>query len=190
MNVVLGLDISSRSTATVAIPLDWDGRWGRVEWLLCGQKLPLRASDLVRAQRTEQIARAIVEFARRKGASVAWIEGYAFGQVRGAHTLAEVGGVVRLELVRAGIEIQTANMSSARKLLLGKVPVGAKLPNGKREKGVAKAACYETLTALGARLPAKAPGMDVADAIVAANLGLSRLGGYAIAHLPAGGKAA
>jgi hypothetical protein len=183
VTVILGLDISSRSTATVAIPLDWDGRWSRVEWLLCGQPLTKRASDLVRAQRCEQIARSIVEFARRQGGSVAWIEGYAFGQNTSAHTLAEVAGVVRLELVRAGIEINTANMSTARKLLLGKVPVGKKLENGKREKGVAKAAVYRTLTALGAKLPIGTPGMDVADAIVCANFGLEKLGGYAFAQV-------
>jgi len=188
--VILGLDISSRSTATVAIPLSWDGVWSRVEWLLCGQPLPRGASDLARAQRTEHIARAIVEFARRKGGTVAFIESYGFNQNTSAHTLAEVAGVVRLELVRAGIEIHTAQMSTARKLLLGKIPVGKKLPSGKREKGVAKLAVYETLTAMGARLPAGTPGMDVADAIVAANFGLERLGGYAFAQVPAGGKAA
>lgn len=185
MTTILGLDISSRSTATVAIPLSWDGNWSRVEWLLCGQKLPRTATDMARAQRCEQIARSIVEFARRKGATLAWFEGYAFSQNTSAHTLAEVGGVVRLELVRAGIEIRTANMATARKLLLGKVPVGEKLPSGKRRKGVAKKAVYEALTASGARLPAGDEGCDVADAIVAANLGLSELGGYCWAQVAA-----
>jgi Holliday junction resolvasome RuvABC endonuclease subunit len=186
MTVLLGLDISSRSTATVAIPLDWDGRWSRVEWLLCGQKLTRGSSDMARAQRTESIARAIVEFARRKGATVAFFESYGFNQNTSAHTLAEVAGVVRLELVRAGIEIHTAQMSSARKLLLGKIPVGKKLKSGKREKGVAKQAVYETLTGWGAKLPPpERGGMDVADAIVAANLGLSELGGYCWAQVAA-----
>lgn len=174
MTTILGLDISSRSTATVAIPLDWDGRWSRVEWLLCGQPLPRGATDLARAQRTEHIARAIVEFARRKGGTVAFIESYGFNQNVAAHTLAEVAGVVRLELVRAGIEIHTAQMSSARKLLLGR------LPNPRAAgKGAAKKAVYGTLTAAGAKLPPEsAGGMDVADAIVCANHGLAELGGY------------
>lgn len=181
MNVVLGIDVSSRSTATVAIPSTWDGVWSRVEWLLCGQKLSRGATDLQRAQRCEQIAREIVGFAKRKGATVAWFEGYAFSQNTSAHTLAEVAGVVRLELVRAGIEIHTANMNSARKLLLGRVP-----SSRKEGKGAAKKAVYATLTAAGASLPKGDPGMDVADAIVCANWGLSDLGAYALAQLPAG----
>lgn len=181
MTVVLGLDISSRSTATVAIPLSWDGKWSRVEWHVCGQPLPRGASDLARAQRCEFIASAIVGFAKRKGASVAWIEGYGFSRNTSAHTLAEVAGVVRLELVRAGIEIHTANMGSARKLLLGKVP-----SSRTQGKGAAKKAVYAQLVAHGARLPVVSKGgFDVADAIVCANHGLAELGGYAFAQVAA-----
>lgn len=181
MTVVLGIDLSARSAAVVAIDSGWDGKWSRVEWLLCGQSLPRGASDLSRVQRCEHIARSLVEFAKRKGASVAWIESYGFNQAVAAHTLAEVGGVVRLELVRAGIEIHTAQMATARKLLLGRVP-----SSRKEGKGAAKRAVYATLTAAGARLPTGDAGMDVADAIVCANFGLSELGGYALAQLPAG----
>jgi hypothetical protein len=76
--------------------------------------------------------------------------------------LGEVGGVVRLELVRAGIELRTANMGTARKLLLGKVP-----------RSDAKMAVYAALRAAGARFETA----DEAHAMAAANLGLSELGG-------------
>jgi hypothetical protein len=71
--------------------------------------------------------------------------------------------VVRLELVRAGLDIHTANMSTARKLLLGKVP----------RKG-AKDAVVATLRAAGATFETA----DEVDAYVCANLGLSELGGF------------
>lgn len=66
---------------------------------------------------------------------------------------------MRLKLVRAGVSIRTANMSTARKLLLGKLP----------RKG-AKHAANAALHAAGS----PAWTLDEADAFVAViNLGLS-----------------
>lgn len=164
---VLGLDLSTTASAAVAVPLDWDGDWSRVRSLVVGERLRRDASDAERARRTETIAARLVAFARVTGATSAWVEGYAYSQATAAHTLAELGGVVRLELVRAGFELHTANMSTARKLLLGKVP-----------RQGAKRAVFETLGAAGARFETE----DESDAFCAANLGLSELGAFAFAQ--------
>lgn len=163
MSAIVGLDLSTRAAAAVAVPQDWDGRWNCVRTLVVGGALRRDATDAERARRSESIASRLVAFATLQRATSVWIEGYAFNQATAAHTLAEVGGVVRLELVRAGFEIRTANMSTARKLLLGKVP-----------RSGAKDAVVATLRAAGATFETA----DEADAYCCANLGLSELGGY------------
>lgn len=161
--MILGLDLSTRAAAAVAVPQDWDGRWSRVRSLVVGEPLHRDATDAERARRTETIAARLVAFARSCGVASVWIEGYAFNQATAAHTLAELGGVVRLELVRAGFDLHTANMSTARKLLLGKVP-----------RSGAKDAVVATLRAAGSTFETA----DEADAYCCANLGLSELGGF------------
>jgi Holliday junction resolvasome RuvABC endonuclease subunit len=133
-----------------------------VKTLVVGDRLRRDATDEERARRCETIAAQLVAFARLHGVTECWLEGYAFSQRTASHTLGEVGGVVRLELVRAGIAIRTANMSSARKLLLGKLP----------RKG-AKHAVHTALHAAGS----PAWTLDEADAFVAVNLGLSEHAG-------------
>lgn len=166
MSVLVGLDLSVTAAAAVSVPLNWDGRWSRVQSIVVGEKLHRNATDEERARRTETIASRLVAFARHAGATQAWIEGYAFNQRSAAHTLAELGGVVRLELVRAGIELHTANMSTARKLLLGKLP-----------RSDVKVHVFNALRAAGAPFET----CDEADAMAAANLGLSERGGYCYA---------
>jgi len=164
---LLGLDLSTRAAAAVAVPLAWDGQWARVASLVVGEKLRRGATDAERAQRTETIARKIVAFAKAHNVTQAWIEGYAFSRHDSAHTLGECGGVVRLELLRAGVELHTANMGTARKLLLGKVP-----------RSDVKVAVFEALRAAGATFDT----LDEADAFCAANLGLSDVGSYCFAQ--------
>jgi len=168
-SVILGLDLSATATAAVSVPLDWDGQWSRVHSVVVGEKLRHDASDAERARRCETIASRLVAFAQAERATVAFIEGYAFSQHSAAHTLAEVGGVVRIELIRAGIEIRTANMGTSRRLLLGKCPKGAKV------------AVYAALKAAGATFET----LDESDAFAAANLGLSELGGYCFCQVAA-----
>jgi Holliday junction resolvasome RuvABC endonuclease subunit len=165
--VLLGLDLSVTAAAAVAVPVDWDGEWKRVRSVVVGEKLRRDATDLERARRTETIATRLVAFARATGATCAFIESYGFAMRTAAHTLGEIGGVVRLELVRAGIEVRTANMGTARKLLLGKVP-----------RSDAKMAVYAALRAAGARFETG----DEADAMAAVNLGLSELGAFCFAQ--------
>jgi Holliday junction resolvasome RuvABC endonuclease subunit len=125
VTVLLGIDLGTRACAAVACPTDWDGQWDRVRSLVVGEPLRRDATDTERARRTETIATRLVAFAREHGATLAVIESYAYGMRTAAHTLGELGGVVRLELVRAGLDVRTVNMGSARKLLLG---------NGGRER--------------------------------------------------------
>jgi hypothetical protein len=160
--ILMGLDLSATHAAAVVVPLGWDGDFRRVRTLVTGESLPRDASDEQRARRCERVATALVGFARANAVTEVWIEGYAFAQRTSAHTLAEVGGVVRLEFVRAGIAIHTANMGTARKLLLGKLP----------SKG-AKFAAHAALHAAGS----PAWTHDEADAFVCANLGLSEHAG-------------
>ena len=169
MRAVLGLDLSLTGSAAVAIPLDWDSNWSRVSTLVVGEPLNKDATDEQRARRTETIARKLVAFAIREGATDAFIEGYAFSLRTSAHSLGELGGVVRLELIRAGVELHTTNMGSARKLLLGECP----------KKG-AKVAVTTALKASGANFDT----LDEYDAMTCANWGLSELGGYFFAQMP------
>ena len=168
MTVLLGLDLSVTAAAAVAVPLDYEGDFARVASVVIGEKLRRDATDVERARRTETIAARLVRFALENRCSIAYVESYAFGQRTAAHTLGEVGGVVRLELVRAGLDVRTANIGSARKLLLGRVP-----------RQDAKIAVAEALRAAGAPLDWS---LDVTDAMACANLGLSMLGGYCFAQ--------
>lgn len=164
---LLGLDLSATAAAAVAVPLDWDGEWRRVRWTVVGEPLVKSASDADRARRTERIAQAIVRFAHEHRAFVAWIESYAFSMRTMAHTLGEVGGVVRLELVREGIAVHTANMSTSRKLLLGTLPSRGSPVSAKQESA-------RVLAAAGAPLEwIEQKGLDLVDAFTAVNLGLS-----------------
>lgn len=174
MTVLLGLDLSLTAAAGVAVPLDYEGRFERVRSIVVGERLRRDATDVERARRTETIAARLVRFALENRCSVAYVEGYAFSQRLAAHALAELGGVTRLELVRAGIDVRTANMGSARKLLLGRVP-----------RQDAKVAVAEAFRAAGVPLDWS---LDVTDAMACANLGLAELGGYCFAQ--AGERAA
>lgn len=167
---ILGLDLSPTASAAVVVPLDWAGDWCCIARLTVGESLPRNATDTARAKRCESIAMKLVDFATSHGVTQAWIEGYAFRRADQAHTIAEVGGVVRVELVRAGIEVRSVPASSARKLLLGKVP-----------KSDPKAAVYAALRAAGAPIET----FDEGDALCVANFGLSDAGCFCFAQVAA-----
>lgn len=168
---VIGLDLSLNASSGIVCPLDWDGQWSRVRSLVVGETLPKNASDAQKARRTETIAARLVAFAQSAGVTRAFVEGYAFGSKNGREALGELGGVVRLELVRAGIEIRTVPVATARKLLLGTVP-----------KSKPKDAVREALKAAGAPASWSA---DEMDAFCVANFGLSEVGGYCFAQVEA-----
>lgn len=168
MTVVLGLDLSLKAAAAVAVPTWWDGEWDKVRSMVVGETLRRDASPAERARRTETIAARIAAFAECEGCSVAYVEQYAFGNSQQAHSLGELGGVVKLELVRRGIQLHTVPIPTIRKVLLGKVP-----------RTGAKVAVMQALRAAGCPI---GWSLDEADAFAVANWGLSELGGYCFAQ--------
>lgn len=174
-DAVLGLDLSTRASAGLVIPLNWGGDWLLTRQHVAGYKLDKQADDMDRARRNAIIADEFCQLALDYRVGVAWFESYAFGLSTSSHTLGELGGVVRHELIRAGILVRTANMGTARKLILGHVPRGS---------GKAKAAVFKTLKAAGMPFPTgeKDTWLDRADAFVSANLGLSEAGCYCFAQ--------
>lgn len=98
---------------------------------------------------------------------MAFIESYAYGQATAAHTLGELGGIVRLRLMEEGLEVSVANMSSARKLMCGATR------RGDDKKAIVSA----TLRQAGAPAELLA-SPDLCDAFVALNWGMAELGGY------------
>lgn len=169
--ILAGIDLSLTASAIVVCDTGWDQRWGEIGTYVFGESLPRDASDDEHARRIARIADRLLSFLRGPtgGASVqCWIESYALGlqgKNKDAHRLIELGGVVRHELRGLGYELRTANMSSARKLLLGKVPKG---------KGVAKKTCQATLRSAG--MP-HSWTLDQSDAMVCLNYGMSEHAG-------------
>jgi hypothetical protein len=168
--LLMGLDLSATAPAAVCVPTDWGGNWARAGAMRWSFPLTKHATDNERARRCLSIAYEVMLLAQRNGVREAWIESYAYGLRTAAHTLAEVGGVVRGHLDMAGMRLHTANMSSARKLLLGNVP-----------RSDAKEACREALRAAG--MP-KDWSLDESDAFVAANWGLSQAGAFCFTQAP------
>lgn len=163
MPALMGVDLSTRATAVVACPLNWGGDWRKVTSEVFGSALTEAASDNDRVARLNDIHHGVKRFAHANNVSNAFFESYAFSQRTAAHTLGEVGGVVKIGLNWIGVMVHTANMSTARKLLLGKVP--KKDPKKAVEHAIRSAGGYfETL--------------DEYDAFTALNLGLSYMGGY------------
>lgn len=160
----MGLDVSLRGTGMVCLPAGWTGDWSQLKTRTFGYSVPKAAGDGARIARLEKILARTLEFVREHGVRTCWIEGYAYGSKTYAHSLGEVGGLIKVELVRAGIEVQVSNISQARKLALGKAP-----------KVGAKEALFrflsERLAPLGIDLDA-----DQADALAALNFGLQVAG--------------
>lgn len=160
--VIAGLDLSLTASAIVTVPLDWDGDWKRVTSSVYGYGLARTAIDSERIARCADIASFLVKCARIRRVTKVYIEGYAFSRADKAHSLGELGGIVRYLLGMDGIEYLTASMNTARKLLLGKVP-----------RSGAKDACSQTLHNAGA----PPWTLDESDAFVCANWGLSEHAG-------------
>jgi hypothetical protein len=163
---VLGVDLSlSGGLGLCAVPLSWDRDFRRVTF-----EVIKPTADQPRAMQLSELAGRVVAFVARTGATHCWIEGYtASGRAFGVQHLAEVGGVVRLALLeRSNIIAETAPLSSARKLLLGKLPRG---------KGMAKKTAHKSVEALAGRLLDGNEG----DAFVVANYGIAELGEVFIA---------
>lgn len=172
--VILGLDLSTRAAAAVAVPSDWDGEWRRVASVVVGEPLHKGATEAERIGRSARIAARLAAFARAQGVTAAFIESYAYGQNTAAHTLGELGGLVRHALLESGVDVQVANMSSARRLMCGRIPRGSD----------PKAIVGATLRQAGAPAELLASA-DLCDAFVCLNFGMAELGGYCFAQAAA-----
>jgi hypothetical protein len=164
---VMGIDLSQSATAAVCVPADWGLDWSRVERATHVEAGPKNATAALRISALARISNAVAYWAETWKPTHVWIEGYpAGGRIFGLDKLAEVGGVVRLLVRKGGIVAETAPLSTARKLLLGKLP--------RRD---VKAVVHAAVRSLpGCNLSTG----DELDAFVAANYGLSELGHVAI----------
>lgn len=159
---IMGLDLSLRNSGVAIVADDWGFDWGRVSVARVGYDLKSDASVRQQADRIAAIRDAVLELAARHEVTHAVREEYAFTASRSrAHALGELGGVVTLALLDAGVEVETVPPASARKLL-GKAP-------RKDPKGWAAA----RLRAMGA--PTLWSG-DQIDAFVCANWKLAEIG--------------
>ncbi len=170
----MSLDLSARGTAALALPCSWAGDWTKLRCLFATEaSLSRGAAESERAIRLNTIAQKVVRFALDYEVTLAYVEDYAFS--RNNYDLGELRGVVRHELIRAGVPFLRCNMGTARKLMLGKIPRG---------KGAAKAAVFRSLKEAG--MPLFGPKdlwFDQSDAFAVMNFGLSELGGYCFAQL-------
>jgi hypothetical protein len=165
---IIGLDLSLRGPAAVAIPFDWAFDW-KLQHATFGYELK-EPTEETRIERLLTISRDVRMFIRRnlpKGAADAsgvkvYVENYAFSRSSSSVTkLAELGGIVRGEVWREfGLTLTPVTASSARKLFLGHCPKGAK----------------EMVEAELAGLDAPFKGNDECDAFVVANFGRAEHG--------------
>jgi hypothetical protein len=170
MTWVVGLDLSLRRTAWVAVPLSWRRDWGQI---ITGVIEP---GDTMRGIERLHLIWSMLDPLREPvsdswEAQYAFIESPAFSKY-GSHASGELHGVVKLALFREGFHVDYANMTQARKLLLGHVP-----PKNKAKREVVAA-----WKAAGAPF---APDNDLCDAMTCANWGLSELRGDCFASVGA-----
>ncbi|GMV19946.1 MAG: hypothetical protein AMXMBFR56_81700 [Polyangiaceae bacterium] len=155
--------MSSRGLGLVALPPAWDLAWPRIVTALLSEPLRRDATEAEQIARRSRLADGVLRFADRVHATSVWIEGYPLsGRVHGLSGLCELGGVVRDRLAREGLDVRTAPLSSARKLVLGRLP-----------RADVKQITHTVLHSVGA--PASWSG-DELDAFVAGNYGASELG--------------
>lgn len=173
-NVVLGMDLSLVGFGLCAIPTTWGYDRGNVRAITLTYPLPRGASTRDQVERLRVLARDVEKFARQVGATHAWMESYAFSMNTMAHTLGELGGVVRLGLaVNCNLDVKFANQGTARKLVYGQTP-----PRGMTQTE-RKRWLLEPLERAGLVLEDHNQG----DAAVVAMYGLNELGAPCLANL-------
>lgn len=161
--MIIGIDASERALGLVAIPAAWDiDEWHAV----IAQTLPAGTGGPSQLRRS--LAKQVVTFCRAVNPTRVYIEDYPRHGAFNIGRLAELHGVLKDHVeFEFGVSVEPVNMSSARKLLLGKLPRG---------KGMAKKAVLESLRSVWI------PGIDdaQADAFTVANFGRSQLGLWAV----------
>lgn len=164
---ILGIDLSLRALGLFACPIDYDGNWSRANAVTLGVDLPKGASAIQYVERLRMLTVDVVEFAYRNAVTIAFVESYAFDMTTMAHSLGEIGGVIKLALWKEKrIEVKTANQNSARKLVFGRCP-----PKGMTQSQ-RKAWLFEPLKLAGLPVGDHNQG----DAAVVAVFGMHELG--------------
>lgn len=121
--IIAGLDISLTGLGMVAVPSDWDLDWRRIERVSLGVPLSRHATTREVTTRLRDLARDVRTWLIRVGASVVVAEDLPTHAAYSIVPLAELRGVLRLELLdQAGLDLQFVNQSTARKHLLGRLP--------------------------------------------------------------------
>lgn len=166
-----GFDLSLTATGMIAVPERWhlaDGSpdWGKLVVGKAGRSCKKDAPEIERIERLILIEKAVVEFVDQLGIETAVLEEYAFSaRASHAHSLGELGGTVKVALLRMGVKVVVVSPASARKLL------------GKQPKSDRKV--WAAGRVYGAGAP-KSWTLDQVDAFVVANAYLSESGGDAI----------
>lgn len=114
---VAGLDLSQRSSGVAIIDRD-----NQLVTYTFGSNLKDDASERAKAMRNLTIANDIIKVVRQHHVAVVAVEDYAFSRRSSSvHPLAELGGVVKSQLVLScGIAVAPVTASSLRKFLFGK----------------------------------------------------------------------
>jgi len=163
---IIGLDLSLRSTGAVAVPVDWDIKWGQVETMVVGYPLE-NATTEQKCIRIRAIVKAVAVFVEKHNPDEIWMEELAFNS-RGSRSQ-EISGLtwmVRVTLFSMGYVVKMVTAAAGRKRFLGKLP----------RKGQ-KVAVQLALQDLGAPFSGQD---DTCDAFVVANYGLSEAGGRSL----------
>jgi len=174
VETVIGLDLSLRAAAACAIPLKWNQDMTRIRTMVIGHGVT-QGDEEGRLDRLDAISSKIGDFCVDNRAKVVALEEYAFSQGQAhAHSIGEVGGVVKLE-IRRRLEItpQPIFSPTARKTLLQWLPSVRGKPKGYLKKYVA--ANVRRLEGITSKWTE-----DEIDAFVIANHALMLAGGMAM----------
>jgi len=123
--IVGALDLSLRHTAAVVAP---DDLFDREEpsrhavFLNVGQDVRKKVPESQRIERLKFIAAHVSEFSRVYKVEKWYVEGYSYGNGEQAHSLGELGGVVKVQLSLDGHYVTPIAVLSARSTMLGTLP--------------------------------------------------------------------
>jgi len=165
--IVVGLDLSLRSTGCVRLSGSWGADWRKIDYCVVeGGSLNKVATLNQQTVRLQYIAETIEAWIRNHRADVVALESLDLhGWTVVARGLAELHGVVRAQLLHLDVPMVQYRASEVRKTLLGKVP----------RRG-AKDAVHNFITSAGAPWDCN----DVSDAFAVANHHLSMCGHVAV----------
>lgn len=159
---VLGLDVSLVGLGAALFPTNFRGDWSTVKRATFGYSLPMGASFSDHIGRLEFISGKVLDFAQANHVQNIGLESFPFGKTSAAHSLGKLHGVLMVDLSRAGFAVHSVPISSARKLLLEKLP---------------RKAVKQSVADHWKKLRAPWATLDESDAAVCANFLSMRLGG-------------